>query len=282
MAALSGFLINNKSCNVKPYYPTTSTIVGETRQVKHVNKLKAFVPALSVPQRYRVVAMAKKKGKKGGGKIPLESAVDSDLDEREVGARGKAWSDPMFAQEEEDTRELRNRMANAGGGDRGRQSAYGDSSVVFGISDSDSEEDAEVTARKRRKAEKKAMKKKGKGRQQQEEQEDDFASDLDEGGPSAPYEDELVGGEGWGKRKRHFYGGNPNERRPDKEKDRKKGDKGEEEEDEAEMEAQESRKLQARQLEDMDEGDFLDAFATPAAEGGKVSETNQIPQFTIC
>ena len=74
------------------------------------------------------------------------------------------------------------------------------------------------------------------------------------------YEDELVGGEGWGKKKKYFYGGNPIERQPHKED--KEGD--DEEEDEAEIEARESKKLQERQLADMDEEDFLEAFATTA------------------
>ncbi len=75
----------------------------------------------------------------------------------------------------------------------------------------------------------------------------------------AKYEDELVGGEGWGRKKKYFYGGNPNERRP---WEREPGSgQEEEEEDEAELEARESRKLQAKQLASMDEEDFVESFA---------------------
>ena len=66
----------------------------------------------------------------------------------------------------------------------------------------------------------------------------------------------LSGSESWGKKKKYFYGGNPNEER------RGDDDKlGDDEEDEAELEARESAKLQIKQLELLDEEDFLDAFA---------------------
>ena len=65
----------------------------------------------------------------------------------------------------------------------------------------------------------------------------------------------FSGSESWGKKKKYFYGGNPNEQRRDA--DEKLDD---DEEDEAELEARESAKLQIKQLELMDEEDFLDAF----------------------
>ncbi len=62
---------------------------------------------------------------------------------------------------------------------------------------------------------------------------------------------------GWGKRKKHFYGGNPDDFRQKK----KVEDASDSELSEAAMEAVESAKLQAKQLEAMDEEDFLGAFA---------------------
>ena len=84
---------------------------------------------------------------------------------------------------------------------------------------------------------------------------DDDDSDFDEG-RGGESKEEAIGSESWGKKKKYFYGGNPNEQRRDA--DEKLDD---DEEDEAELEARESAKLQIKQLELMDEEDFLDAFA---------------------
>ena len=61
----------------------------------------------------------------------------------------------------------------------------------------------------------------------------------------------------WGTKKKHFYGGNPNEKsRGGKGKDEvKDGDL-----DEAEAEAEESKAIQLKQLQELDEEDFFDAF----------------------
>ena len=62
----------------------------------------------------------------------------------------------------------------------------------------------------------------------------------------------FSGSESWGAKKKYFYGGNPNETW------RAADDKlGDDEEDEAELEARESAKLQIKQLELLDEEDFL-------------------------
>ena len=75
------------------------------------------------------------------------------------------------------------------------------------------------------------------------------------------YGDEYVGGEGWGRRKKSFYGGNPNEQGGSRSTRRAEEGLRDSDLSEAELEAQESAKLQLRQLEAMDEGDFMGAFA---------------------
>ncbi len=192
--------------------------------------------------------MAKKKrrgGPSSGGKIPLESAVDSDGE----GRAGRAWTDDMDEAEQAEVDSLSRSINNKRR--RSKNNSYGEEAVVMPIDDSDSDTDVEEQIRKRRKAEKKAAAKKNKNKK---DDDDDFASDLDDGDGEVRYEDDLIGGEGWGKKKKHFYGGNPNERRTND------GEKVDEEEDEALIEAKESKKLQTKQLEAMDEGDFLDAF----------------------
>lgn len=62
----------------------------------------------------------------------------------------------------------------------------------------------------------------------------------------------------WGKRKKHFYGGNPN--------DTRREDLGDDELDEAEAEEAESKLLQKKQLENLDDEDFFDVFAAPSSE----------------
>ena len=67
----------------------------------------------------------------------------------------------------------------------------------------------------------------------------------------------FSGTDSWGNKKKYFYGGNPNEKRRGAADEKLDDD----EEDEAELEARETAKLQIKQLEQMDEEDFLDAFA---------------------
>ena len=63
----------------------------------------------------------------------------------------------------------------------------------------------------------------------------------------------------WGKKKKHFYGGNPN--------DTRREDLEDEELDEAEAEEAESKLLQKKQLENLDDEDFFEVFA-PSVEAG--------------
>ena len=58
----------------------------------------------------------------------------------------------------------------------------------------------------------------------------------------------------WGKKKKHFYGGNPNDYRNEEVAD--------DELNEAEAEEAESKLLQKKQLENLDDEDFFDVFAT--------------------
>lgn len=74
-----------------------------------------------------------------------------------------------------------------------------------------------------------------------------------------------LGTDAWGKKKKYFYGGNPNEEKWERRgKVKSKQDEKDDEDqelDEAELEAKESGKLQSKQLQLLDEEDFLDAFA---------------------
>lgn len=92
-------------------------------------------------------------------------------------------------------------------------------------------------------------------------------SDLDEN-ESPPYEDELIGGQGWGKKRRYFYGGNPNEAKRDGR------DSDLSEMSEGEMEALESHKLQMKQIEELEEEDFLDAFAVEKVRADCANEAD--------
>jgi len=80
-------------------------------------------------------------------------------------------------------------------------------------------------------------------------------SDIEDEEGANPDDHDGLGN--WGKKKKHFYGGNPNEKaRGGKGKDEvKDGDL-----DEAEAEAEESKAIQLKQLQELDEEDFFDTF----------------------
>ena len=84
-------------------------------------------------------------------------------------------------------------------------------------------------------------------------------SDLDYGKYDEDDEGEAIGA--WGGKRQHFYGGNPND------KHSKVKGKGTQQDDvdelsEAEMEEAEAKLIQAKQLTEMDESDFMDTFTT--------------------
>ena len=99
--------------------------------------------------------------------------------------------------------------------------------------------------------------------QEEKEQAAISDSDIDDGqDPGMTNPEDLIGTEAWGKRKKYFYGGNPN----DPSARHGKQDKIDDSDlDEAELEAKESKKLQMKQLDQLDEEDFLDTFGAESA-----------------
>ena len=88
---------------------------------------------------------------------------------------------------------------------------------------------------------------------------EDLDSDLDIENNDG--EDAIGDGIGvWGGKKQHYYGGNPNEKNF-KTKGKDAGSDDEEQMSEAEMEEAEAKIIQAKQLTELDEEDFLDMFS---------------------
>ena len=75
----------------------------------------------------------------------------------------------------------------------------------------------------------------------------------------------------WGKKKKHFYGGNPNDYR-DTEND--------DELNEAEAEEAESKVLQQKQLENLDDEDFFEAFTTSTESVAHATKVDCIGQVS--
>ena len=159
--------------------------------------------------------------------------------------------------EDEEESDLRRELRSAGKARSSRYISKGRDDAALDISASDSDDD--LTLPKLPKRDKKKKKKKG-----DEDEEVNFDSDLDQI-EEGPYEDEFVGAEGWGSKKKHYYGGNPNERFDRKGKNARDG-LSDDEMSENEIEGIEAEKLQIKQLEAMDEEDFLDAFAAPETD----------------
>ena len=84
----------------------------------------------------------------------------------------------------------------------------------------------------------------------------------------------------WGGKKQHFYGGNPNEKSV---KSRGKATDPEEEDDisEAEMEEVEAKMIQAKQLTELDEEDFLDTFTSNNQQEKANIEKNNVNSSMI-
>ena len=170
------------------------------------------------------------------------------------GKKSQSWMNPMDQAEDQEDRQLQKQLQRK----NPRGTSKFEAREMFAISDSDSEYEVPT------------MKSIAKKRKEQEQEEKTFSdSDLDDGkgdvGVTQP--EDLIGGDAWGKRKKYFYGGNPND--PHFKDKNHVGDDSDL--DEAELEAKESQKLQMKQLEQMDEDDFFDAFATdkPSKESGK-------------
>jgi len=79
-------------------------------------------------------------------------------------------------------------------------------------------------------------------------------SDIDDDQDNVENEEDA---RAWGSKKKHFYGGNPNEKKKSREKTKEDDD----ELDEAIAEEIESKALQKKQLEKLDDEDFFDTFA---------------------
>lgn len=196
--------------------------------------------------------MVKKRGKKnrggGGGKILLESAVDSDP-EMGTGKKFQSWMNPMDEAEDQEERQLQKKLQRKN--PRGKRADDANAREMFAISDSDSEYEVPTM---------KSIIKKRKEEEEVEEEAKAFSdSDIDDGqghgGGTNP--EDVIGGDAWGKRKKYFYGGNPNDPHF-KDKNRVDDDS---DLDEAELEAKESQKLQMKQMEQLDDDDFFDTFA---------------------
>ena len=78
-------------------------------------------------------------------------------------------------------------------------------------------------------------------------------------------DDEEADVRAWGNKKKHFYGGNPNETK-------QRFDPQNDELDEAEAEEAEGKLLQQKQLQGMDDEDFFDMF-TPDVDKGRQKES---------
>jgi len=163
----------------------------------------------------------KGKGSKGGDKILLEDAADSDPELGRLGV-GAGLEDDMDQDEAAEDQII---MSDVREMSKSARNKYGEAGTVFGIDHGDDDDDDEDS---------------------------DF-----EGGKRGESKEDAIGSESWGAKKKYFYGGNPNETYHNKRADDKLDD---DEEDEAELEARESAKLQIKQLELLDEEDFLDAF----------------------
>eukprot|EP00092_Neocalanus_flemingeri_P018712 GFUD01020267.1.p2 GENE.GFUD01020267.1~~GFUD01020267.1.p2 ORF type:complete len:529 (-),score=248.69 GFUD01020267.1:123-1709(-) len=131
---------------------------------------------------------------------------------------------------------------------RGRKEEKGNKEVMA-LSGTDSDSDLDLpTIKKLRK------KQKDKERAEKEAvEEDGDISDSDMG--SAEEEDDV---RRWGSKKKYYYGGNTGEEIEE--------ELGDSELEEDKIEEQEAAKLQSRQLEMMEEEDFLDAFVVKKAE----------------
>jgi len=163
----------------------------------------------------------RKKGKASkGDKILLEDAADSDPELGRLGV-GAGLEDDMDQDEAAEDQII---MSDVREMSKSARNKYAEAGTVFGIDHGDDDDD-------------------------------DDDSDFEGGGKRGEPKEDAIGSESWGAKKKYFYGGNPNETW------RAADDKlGDDEEDEAELEARESAKLQIKQLELLDEEDFLDAF----------------------
>jgi len=178
----------------------------------------------------------------GAGLGKLKDAV-SDEDIGVMGEEGVYGEVDMWEREQD--KEMLETMRKG----RDRKEGQG-SKEVLALSGTDSDSDLELptikSLRKKQKDKEKIVK--------EAEEEDADVSDSDLGSGDDEEEDSRR----WGSKKKYYYGGNTGEELEEE------LDDSEEEEDK--IEEQEAAKLQARQLEMMEEEDFLDAFVVKKSE----------------
>ena len=139
-----------------------------------------------------------------------------------------------------DLTEEQNLMSTLGKQSNRRQKNNSEIEELYAISGSSDDELPTVKQKKKKKHSK-----------------NDQDSDLEMEG----HVDDMNDGIGrWGGKKQHFYGGNPNDKQLKKKG--KEADIDDDELSEAEMEEKEAIEIRNRQLAELDEDDFLDAFAS--------------------
>ena len=142
---------------------------------------------------------------------------------------------------------------------RGKRKEEDGAQEMFALSGTDSDSDLELPTLKKLKKKKKASK----------QQEEVNASDIESEGDQNEDGDLRK----WGTKKKHYYGGNTGEEIDE--------DLDESDLEEDKMEEMEAAKLQSRQLEMMEEEDFLDAFVPKKSEDGKKSKTDKKTEATV-
>lgn len=183
--------------------------------------------------------MGKKKGGKKGGrpKSGGPRALDVFDEDERLGTVGGdlVYDNGADAAELAEDEELSKALDKAVATKAKRRVHHGERfDDVYGVSDPDDDDDADVPAVR---------------------QDDSDLEDDDNQG------NEHDGLGNWGTKKKYFYGGNPNDPKG-KDDNLQDGDM-----DEAEAEAEESKAIQLKQLQELDEEDFFDSF------GGSLEQT---------
>jgi len=179
----------------------------------------------------------------GGGLRGMKDAV-SDDEGGEIGEEGVYGEVDMW--EKEDDKEMMETMRMG----RGKKNEKGHKEVLA-LSGTDSDSDLELpTIKKLRK------KQKEKERLEKAAEDDNDEGDISDSDLGSAEEEEDV--RKWGSKKKYYYGGNTGE-----ELEHELADSDLEED---KIEEQEAAMLQSRQIEMMDEEDFLDAFVVKKKE----------------
>ena len=144
---------------------------------------------------------------------------------------------------------------------KGKRKEEAGAQEMFALSGTDSDSDLELPTLK------KLKKKKKKAAPEPQEEVNDSDIESEEDGNE---EGDL---RKWGTKKKHYYGGNTGEEIDE--------DLDESDLEEDKMEEMEAAKLQSRQLEMMEEEDFLDAFVPKKPEQGKKAKSDKKTEVTV-